>query len=135
MKITNDFCDTKFPKVGERLMKSISFSSTFNGNDKLEPCIVVYVNKKKNYYMVEFIDTKLRECYKFPEVDEIEMFKSDYRRAFGRDPKGVYVYESGIIYPSISECARDLGVNKGTISRHIHGELKHVKGYHIYMFQ
>ena len=135
MKITNDFCDTKFPKVGERLMKSISFSSAFNGNDKLEPCIVVYVNKKKNYYMVEFIDTKLRECYKFPEVDEIEMFKSDYHRAFGRDPKGVYVYESGIIYPSISECARDLGVNKGTISRHIHGELKHAKGYHIYVFQ
>ena len=135
MKFTNDFCDTKFPKVGERLMKSISFSSTFNGNDKLEPCVVVYVNKKKNYYMVEFINTKLRECYKSPEVDEIAAFKSDYRRAFGRDPKGVYVYESGIIYPSISECARDLGVNKGTISRHIHGELEHVKGYHIYMFQ
>ena len=95
--------------------------------------MVVYVNEKKNYYLVEFIETKLKECYKVPEVDEIADFKRDYRRAFGREARGVYVYESGILYPSISECARDLGVNKGTISRHIHGELSHVKGYHIYM--
>ena len=89
--------------------------------------MVVYVNKKKNYYLVEFIETKLKECYKVPEVDEIADFKRDYRKAFGREARGVF------LYPSISECARDLGVNKGTISRHIHGELSHVKGYHIYM--
>lgn len=123
----------RLPKVGDRLMKSISFTRAFQGDDKLEPCVVVYVNKKKNYYLVEFIETKLKECYKVPEVDEIADFKRDYRRAFGREARGVYVYESGILYPSISECARDLGVNKGTISRHIHGELSHVKGYHIYM--
>lgn len=123
----------RLPKVGDRLMKSISFTHTFQDNDKLEPCVVVYVNKKKNYYLVEFIETKLKECYKVPEVDEIADFKRDYRKAFGRESRGVYVYESGILYPSISECARDLGVNKGTISRHIHGELSHVKGYHIYM--
>ena len=123
----------RLPKVGDRLMKSISFTHAFQGDDKLEPCVVVYVNKKKNYYLVEFVETKLKECYKVPEVDEIADFKRDYRRAFGREARGVYVYESGILYPSISECARDLGVNKGVISRHIHGELSHVKGYHIYM--
>lgn len=123
----------RLPKVGDRLMKSISFTRAFQGDDKLEPCVVVYVNKKKNYYLVEFVETKLKECYKVPEVDEIADFKRDYRRAFGREAQGVYVYESGILYTSISECARDLGVNKGVISRHIHGELSHVKGYHIYM--
>ena len=123
----------RLPKVGDIFIKSISFTHAFQGDDKLEPCVVVYVNEKKNYYLVEFIETKLKECYKVPEVDEIADFKRDYRRAFGREARGVYVYESGILYPSISECARDLGVNKGTISRHIHGELSHVKGYHIYM--
>ena len=133
MKIIRDEFEVRFPKVGDRLMKFISSSKILRDNPKLEPCIVVYVNKEKSYYMVEFVDTNLRECYKVPEVDEIRNFKDDYVRAFGKEPKGVYVYESGILYASISKCASDLGVNKGTISRHIHGELSHVKGYHIYM--
>ena len=135
MKIIIDDFEVKFPKVGDRLMKFISSSNIARDDQKLEPCIVVYVNKKNSYYMVEFVNTKLRECYKVPEVDEIKNFKHDYAKAFGKEPTGVYVYESGILYPSISKCARYLGVNKGTISRHIHGELGHVKGYHIYMLR
>lgn len=125
----------KLPKVGDRLMKKVSFPKTFEDRDKLDPCTVVYVNKKHNYYLVEFVESKIRECYKIPEIDEITVFKEDYFAAFGRKPQGVYVWESGILYPSISACARDIGVNKGTISRHIHGELSHVKGYHIYMLR
>lgn len=136
MKVTKATKETqkdKLPKVGDRLMKAVSYSSSFKDNDNLEPCIVVYVNRKKNYYLVEFVETKIRECYKVPEINEIEDFKNDYLKAFGRKALGVYVYESGILYPSISACAKDIGVNKGTLSRHIHGELSHVKGYHIYM--
>lgn len=133
MRIDRNDNKQKLPRVGDRLMKPITFTHTLNEDDKLYPCTVIYVNKDHNFFTVEFVDSKLKESYKVPEVDEIGDFKRDYAKAFGKQAKGAYVYESGMLYPSISECARDIGVNKGTISRHIHGHTKHVKGYHIYM--
>ena len=133
MRIDRNGNKQKLPRVGDRLMKPITFTYTYNEGDKLYPCTVIYVNKDHNFFTVEFVGSKLKESYKVPEVDEIGDFKRDYAKAFGKQAKSVYVYESGMLYPSISECARDIGVNKGAISRHIHGHTKHVKGYHIYM--
>ena len=133
MRINKNEKKQKLPRVGDRLMKPITFTYAYKEDDKLYPCTVIYVNKDHNFFTVEFVDSKLKESYKVPEVDEISDFKRDYANAFGKQAKGVYVYESGMLYPSISECARDIGVNKGAISRHIHGHTKHVKGYHIYM--
>lgn len=124
--------ELKFPKVGDRIMKTMSSSACWK-EDKPEPCIVTYVNKPKKYYQVKFVDSGLTECYKVPNIDVIKQFKDDYYRAFGKRAKGVYVYESGVIYPSISECARAIGVLPCTVSKHVHGETSNVKGYHIYI--
>lgn len=131
-KIKNNF---SLPSVGDRLMRIMSGSKSANYKyyEITEPCTVVYVNKDKAYYTVQFIKTGIRESYKVPEVDELKLFKNDYKRMFGYEPKGVYVYESGLIYPSISECARAIGVTPGSVSNHIHGRLSHIKGYHIYL--
>lgn len=125
--------NVKLPKIGDRLMRTMS-STVFRENELISsPCIVVYVNSPKYYYTVEFIETGIRESYKIVDVNEVSDFKNDFRKAFGYEPKGVYVYESGMIYPSISSCAKEIGVRPGTLSNHLHGRLKHVKGYHVYM--
>lgn len=124
------------PKVGDRLMRTMTGTKLGRYDDKPEPCVVVYVNKPKNYYTVQFISSGLKESYKAPLLDDNKMlrqFQDDYQRAFGKKPKGVYVYESGALYRSVSDCARDIGVLPCTVSKHIHGQTSHVKGYHIYM--
>ena len=121
------------PKVGDRLMRTMTSISLGASEAKPSPCIVTYVNAKKKYYTVEFVDSGVRECYKPPIINEIDMFKDEFYQKFGKKPKGVYVYESGAIYPSISECARAIGVRPCTVSSHIHGRISNVKGYHIYI--
>lgn len=124
--------EMKMPKVGDRLMKVMSSTSLGRFEDKAEPCVVVYVSEPKHYYTVQFVKSGIKESYKVPNVDEIGAFKKDYKRAFGKLPRGVYVYESGALYDSVSECARALSVSPSAVSNHLHGRTKHVKGYHIY---
>ena len=123
------------PKVGDRLMRVMTADTRWK-EDKPEPCVVVYVSKPKHYYTVQFVDTGIKESFKIPLIDDakmLEYFQIDYKRTFGKKPKGVYVYESGALYSSISDCAKAIGVLPCTVSKHIHGQTKHVKGYHIYM--
>lgn len=121
------------PKVGDHLMRTMTSANLSAKEKKPEPCIVTYVNYPKQYYQVTFIDSGIKECYKIPSINELDQFVTDYYRAFGKKPNGVYVYESGALYSSISECARAIGVRPCTVSKHIHGRTNHVKGYHIYM--
>lgn len=44
--------------------------------------------------------------------------------------KMVYCEELDLIFPSISETARVVGVNKGALSRHLHNQTKTCGGYH-----
>ena len=124
------------PKVGDRLMRVMTGANFGKGYADPEPCVVIYVSKPKNYYTVQFIGSGIKESYKAPLLDDnkmIRQFQDDFKRAFGKKPKGVYVYESGALYPSISDCARAIGVLPCTVSKHIHGQTSHVKRYHIYM--
>lgn len=124
------------PKVGDRLMRTMTTVSLGSSENVPEPCVVVYVSKLKHYYTVQFVDSGLKESFKVPLLDDgklIKQFQSDFKRAFGKKPRGVYVYESGALYPSVTECARAIGVLPCTVSKHIHGQTRHVKGYHIYM--
>lgn len=123
----------KMPKVGDRIMRVMSSTAWNTKDDKPEPCVVIYVSKPKHYYTVEFANSGIKESYKVPHVDELKDFQETYARALGKKAVGVYVFESDILYPSIAECAKDLGVRVCTISNHIHGRTRHVKGYHIYM--
>lgn len=125
--------DVRLPKLGERMMR-ISIKAKFGTTDGVPcPCVVIYVNEPHKYYTVKFDKTNIRESYKIPDIDELKNFKRDFRRAFGCDPKGVYVYESGTIYPTIAACAEALGVRACTVSNYLHGRTNSVKGYHVYM--
>lgn len=124
------------PRVGDRLMRAMTGANFGKGYGDPEPCVVVYVSKPKHYYTVQFIGSGIKESYKVPLIDDrklVAQFQDDFKRAFGKKPKGVYVYESGALYPSVSECAKAIGVRPCTVSKHIHGQTSHVKGYHIYM--
>lgn len=123
----------KMPKVGDRIMRTMTTTCFRSNDDKPEPCVVIYVSKPKHYYTVQFVDSGIKESYKVPHIDELADFKKAYERALGKKAVGVYVFESGMLYPSIAECAKDLGVRTCTISNHLHGRTRHVKGYHIYM--
>ena len=125
--------EMKMPKVGERLMRVMTGARVDSMYSKEEPCIVIFVNKPKKYYTVEFVNTGIKESYKIPFVDEIKAFQEDYKKMFKKNAVGVYVYESGCLYPSIKECAKAIGVKPYVVSDHIHGKTSNVKGYHIYM--
>lgn len=125
--------EMKMPKVGERLMRVMTGTRVDSMYSKEEPCIVIFVNKPRKYYTVEFVNTGIKESYKSPCVDEIAAFQKDYKKMFKKNAVGVYVYESGCLYPSIKECAEAIGVKPYVVSKHIHGEISNVKGYHIYM--
>lgn len=124
----------KLPKVGDRLMRIMSSTVLGSQADRPERCIVTYVNKEKSYYQVMFEDSGIKECYRVPdEIDILGEFKERFQKSFKKSAKGVYVFESGALYPTISECAKAIGSTSSAISAHLHGRSRHVKGYHIYM--
>lgn len=108
----------KMPKVGDRIMRVMVTHQSWKDDTPL-PCVVTYVNKQKNYYQVTFQESGVKECYKIPDLDELGSLKK---------PKGVYVYESGMLYSSITECAKAIGVLPCTVSKHLHGGSSNVKG-------
>lgn len=124
---------SSLPKVGDRLMKIMTAPTHGITKPEPEPCIVTYVNKPNSYYTVRFIESGLMESYKVYGIDELEFFKENYRSAFGCDPKGVYVWESGNIYQTIGECAETLGVTYGLLVKHLSGDTAHINGYHVYL--
>lgn len=128
----------KLPKIGDQLLQVMTSTLIGSKDDCPEPCVVIYVNKPKRHYTVQFVDTGIRENYKLPQIDAydiIKQFQKEFKRAFGREAKGVYVYESGALYPSISDCAKALGVPTSTVSHHLNGRSSHVKGYHIFILE
>lgn len=124
--------EMNMPKVGDRLMRVMTSTNLLSSEDDAEPCVVVYASEPKRYYTVQFVNSGIKESYKVPNVDEVGAFKKEYKRAFGKSPRGVYVFESGALYDSVSECAKALSVTPSAVSSHLHGRTKHVKGYHIY---
>ena len=51
-------------------MRTMTNTSTGFSDDGPEPCDVVYVNKPHRYYMVQFVESHIKESYKPPLKDE-----------------------------------------------------------------
>lgn len=124
----------RVPNVGERLMRTMTVPSFGIASVGEELCVVIHADPKKKLYTVKFVDSGIRETYKVPDVDEVEAFRQDYKRFFGKEPRGIYVFESGMLYDSIEHCAKDLDVLQCTIIKHFNGDIAHANGYHIYDF-
>lgn len=122
----------KLPKVGDRLIRHLDLGVE---GKKLYPCVVTYVNKSHSWYQVTF-DSGIRACFKVPEVNYIqwvlETFQKDYETKLNKRAVGIYAFESGFLYPSITECAKDIGVTPYYVNKHLNGQLENVKGYHLY---
>lgn len=113
----------ELPKVGDHLKRVMS-AMTRLASPLYEPldCVVVHVNKDKRWYEVEFVNTGLRECYGLPTFDHTII----------KDPQNypVLCLETGYVYSSVTDCARDMGFTAGNISRQILGEFEQYHGYH-----
>lgn len=117
----------KLPKVGDRLVRCISeYSCDSQYLYRPLPCKVVYVNTKHNWYKVKFDDLDIEECYGIPVFDH-SVFKdaSQYQLIVP-----VVCIETGYVYPTVKDCAKDMNLDDGNISAHLYGVYDSVSGYH-----
>lgn len=57
------------PKVGDVLERPPTLHKSLGfGEAAPQPCVVEYVNAPHRWYMVRFIKTGIRQCYKLPRV-------------------------------------------------------------------
>lgn len=115
------------PEVGERLVRVMS-STRFHTGDTYAPvsCIVTYVNALHNWFMVQFLDSGLKECYGLPTFDHSIL----YHTSKGSVP--VLCFENGTVYSSVRQCADDLGLIRQNISAQLNGLKNQCNGYHFY---
>ena len=113
------------PKAGDKLFRIMS-RGRYDPGDVYnpEPCTVEYVNEKKGWYEVCFDETNIKECYRVPSFDH--RFLKD--KLVGGVP--IACLETGNIYGSITECARDMKLNKHEIWKQIDGRRAYCSGYH-----
>ena len=122
-QVTKVMSSMEMPKVGDHL-KRVMTAMTQLFNPIYEPldCIVTYVNDKKGWYEVEFTGTHLKECYGLPVFDHAVI--KDWRNY------PVMCVETGYVYSSVCDCARDMHIHSAGISRQLSGEYDQYHGYH-----
>lgn len=125
MRLIKTKLTMKLPKVGDRMMRILSCGNLQQAECFVpKPCKVVYVNEPHNYYEVEFLESGLRECYSLPDFDH-----SILTNLPGwSDP--IVCVETGWVYRSVSDCANEMGLFRGNISRCLTGETDTYFGYH-----
>lgn len=117
----------ELPKVGDRLMRVMTeFACEYDTALVPRPCVVVYVNEKHGWYQVEFLDTHLKECYGLPVCDH-SIIDFDMSLCYG---DAVICVETSKAYPSISACARVIGVPRSSIYLQLMGSIENAYGYH-----
>ena len=122
-RVTKVMSSMEMPKVGDHL-KRVMTAMTGLFTPIYEPldCIVTYVNEKRGWYEVEFTDTHLKECYGLPVFDHAVI--KDWRNY------PVMCVETGYVYSSVCDCAKDMRIHSAGISRQLSGEYEQCHGYH-----
>ena len=121
----------KMPNIGDILVRKMNAHS-FGFDIHEELCIVDYVNHKHNYYTVKFLDSGLHESFKLPDLDALEGFKQAYKKLYRKNPVGILVFELGIVFKTIDDCAKYLKVPSHFVIKVLNGEITNINGYHIY---
>ena len=113
------------PKVGDKLWRiQTSMTDCIYPIYKAKECIVTYVNKLHNWYEVQFLDSGIKECYGVPVIDHYGL---------DLDPGNVPVMcvETGLVFGTVSQCARHMNLDDGKISAQLNGWNKNdYHGYH-----
>lgn len=113
------------PKVGDVVVRVMT-TGPIENREYINPrkCKVIYVNESKGWYEVEFLDTKIRECYSIPTFDHSILSGLSWRMI------PVICVETGYVYGSMFDCAKDMGLFANGISRCIAGSIDAYCGYH-----
>lgn len=74
--------------------------------------------------------TNLRICTRKENIRHAMNIGTFKPNDFGKERVKVKVIETGKVYASIRECARDIGCGESSISSCLYGFSKHSKGYH-----
>lgn len=115
----------ELPKVGDRLTRVISeYACEYDDRYIPESCIVTYVNEEHGWYQVEFINSGIKECYGRPVYDH------EVLRGLKYDEAPVICVETGMLYTTARECARDMKIPRYAISSQLSGAYPHYRGYH-----
>ena len=122
-RVTKVMSSMEMPKVGDHLKRVMTamiqhFAPIYEPLD----CIVTYVNEKRGWYEVEFTGTHLKECYGLPVFDHAVI------KDWGYCP--VLCLETGYVYSSVYDCAKDMHIHSAGISRQLSGEYDQYHGYH-----
>lgn len=122
-RVTKVMSSMEMPKVGDHLKRIMTamiqhFAPIYEPLD----CIVTYVNEKRGWYEVEFTGTHLKECYGLPVFDHAVIKDWMYCP--------VLCIETGYVYSSIYDCAKDMHIHSAGISRQLSGEYDQYHGYH-----
>lgn len=122
-RVTKVMSSMEMPKVGDHLKRVMTamiqhFAPIYEPLD----CIVTYVNEKRGWYEVEFTGTHLKECYGLPVFDHA-VIKDCWCCP-------VLCLETGYVYSSISDCAKDMHIHSAGISRQLSGDYDQYHGYH-----
>lgn len=125
MRIAKAKLTMTLPKVGDRITRVMSRGNLGQAESFItEPCEVVYVNRTHNWYEVRFLNSGLRECYSCPDFDHSILTNLPGRA------NPVVCLETGYIYRTVADCANEMGLNGGDISRCLTGEYDSHHGYH-----
>lgn len=118
------------PKVGDKLMRIMSkYSCEYDDELIPKPCIVTYVNDKHGWYQVQFYDSGIKECYGLPTFDH-SIIRINKNSSIGSTCIPVACVETGVVYSSIKDCARDMRLDSTCIVRQLNDEYGQVNGYH-----
>lgn len=103
--------------------ETVNHIDTNHDNNEVSNLEWLSVGENSRRFQLEQISEEQRErrrnhCYKM------------YARAQEVNGKGIKCKETGIIYPSISECSRQMGIGSSSISRAVNGLIESTKGYH-----
>ena len=122
-RVTKVMSSMELPKVGDHLKRVMTaMAELFQPIYEPLDCVVTYVNKDRGWYEVEFTGTGLRECYGLPLFDHAVI--KDWRNY------PVMCVETGYVYSSVEDCARDLRIHASGISRQLSGKYDQYHGRH-----
>lgn len=115
------------PKIGDKLNR-IMTACTYDPEVTYspQPCVVTYVNQRHKYYQVRFLGSGITECYNLPMFDHAIL----NRVCYGAIP--VACVETGFVYSTTDECARDMDLDAGNISVQLRGGYGQYKGFHFF---
>lgn len=115
------------PKVGDILTRCMNLDAC-DGQYIYVPlkCKVTYVNEKHRWYKVKFLDFDIEECFGLPVFDHSVID----RNVIKQSGIPIICWETGDIYSTITECAKDLGIDYTNISLQLSGVYEQINGYH-----